>query len=93
MTSEEIKNFINQRPTDVQSLMVAEIAYQLAVWNEREGTADIRKLEDQLKRNRQGLRNLLKFRSCDGRYGALTREEIETIIAQIDNALRILRLS
>lgn len=90
MTSKQIDDFKYSGYTDstMQSRMLAEIAYQLAVWNEREGTAGrIRKLEDQLKRNRQGLCNLLEFRKIDGRYGALTREEIETVIAQIDNAL------
>lgn len=45
-----------------------------------------------LERNRQGLLNLLELRKLAGegygdRYGALTREEIETAIAGIDSAL------
>lgn len=54
--------------------------------------------EAQLKRNRQSLVNILEMRKLDsekwgqrdgygGRYGALTREEIEGVIAQIDEAL------
>jgi hypothetical protein len=49
---------------------------------EREG------LRTQLKRHRQGLSNILEFRRCtDGRYGALTREEVEQAIAEMDAAL------
>jgi hypothetical protein len=55
-------------------------------------------LEAQLKRNRQGLLNILEMRKLDsdkwgqrdgygGRYGALTRQEIEDVIAQMDEAL------
>jgi hypothetical protein len=58
----------------------------------------IANLETQLKRNRQGLMNILEFRKLDavtwgqrdgygGRYGALTQEEIEWAIADIDRAL------
>jgi hypothetical protein len=56
------------------------------------------RLEAQLIRNRQGLVNILEMRKLDtriwgdrhgygGRYGALTREEIEGVIADIDKAL------
>jgi hypothetical protein len=56
------------------------------------------KLRAALLRNRQGCLNILEFRKLDserwgqregygGRYGALTREEIEAVIAEIDAAL------
>jgi hypothetical protein len=52
------------------------------------------RLRDALLRNRQGMRNILEFRklartyfSNPDRYGALTREEIEGTIAEIDAAL------
>ena len=56
------------------------------------------KLRTQLLRNRQGYVNILEMRKLDsekwgqrdgygGRYGALTREEIEAVIADIDAAL------
>lgn len=47
-------------------------------------------LETELRRHRQGLMNLMEMRKIAGtdRYGALTREEIETSIAEIDEALK-----
>ncbi|MEN6602121.1 MAG: hypothetical protein ABFD86_06865, partial [Bryobacteraceae bacterium] len=38
-----------------------------------------------LKRNRQGMQNILEFRkiAANDRYGALTREEVEGVIAEI----------
>jgi hypothetical protein len=58
----------------------------------------IDRLKAALLRNRQGYVNILEMRKLSseqwgqrdgygGRYGALTREEIETVIAQIDEAL------
>jgi hypothetical protein len=46
-------------------------------------------LEGQLQRQRLGLLNLIEFRKIAGsdRYGALTREEIEQSIAEIDAVL------
>lgn len=55
------------------------------------------RLDAQLLRCRQGLRNILEFRKLTsdvwgtrdgygGRYGALTREELESVIAEIDAA-------
>lgn len=66
--------------------------------NARWAEIRIANLETQLKRNRQGLMNILEFRQLaavtwgqrdgyGGRYGALTREEIEWAIADIDRAL------
>ncbi len=61
-------------------------------------TAERDRAVDALRRNRQGYMNILEFRKLDsekwgqrdgygGRYGALTREEIETVVAEIDAAL------
>lgn len=51
---------------------------------EQENQRVRRALEDQ----RQGLQNLLEFRKlASGRYGTLTREEIEESIVKIDAAL------
>lgn len=58
----------------------------------------IDRLKAALLRNRQGYVNILEMRKLSseqwgqrdgygGRYGALTREEIETVIAKIDEAL------
>jgi hypothetical protein len=55
-------------------------------------------LTEALRRNREGYVNILEFRKLageqwgqrngfGGRYGALTREEIETEIAEIDKVL------
>lgn len=57
-----------------------------------------KRLRDGLERQRQGLRNILEFRKLDsekwgqrdgygGRYGALTRQELEESIANIDAIL------
>lgn len=47
-------------------------------------------LRDALERNRRGYLNILEFRRLvDGRYGALTREEIEQVIFGIDDALAV----
>ena len=59
-------------------------------------------LEAALQRNRQGYKNILELRKLDsakwgqadgygGRYGALTREEIEGVIAEIDAALALVK--
>lgn len=56
---------------------------------------ELRKAVNALRRNRQGYANILEFRQLTanvwgtrngygGRYGALTREEIEAVIAEID---------
>lgn len=59
-------------------------AQQLAYERGRE----VERLRSALERCRQGQRNILEFRKLEsGRYGALTREEIETVIAEIDVAL------
>jgi hypothetical protein len=58
----------------------------------------IDRLKAALLRNRQGYVNILEMRKLSseqwgqrdgygGRYGALTREEIEAVIAEIDEAL------
>lgn len=58
----------------------------------------VKRLESALIRNRQGYLNILEMRKLSseqwgerngygGRYGALTREEIEAVIAEIDEAL------
>jgi len=48
------------------------------------------KMRTQLLRNRQGCVNILEMRKLNGcgeRYGALTRQEIEAVIVDIDAAL------
>lgn len=52
------------------------------------------RLEAALLRNRKGYLNILEMRKlsltplfAEGRYGALTREEIEAVVAEIDKAL------
>ncbi len=46
-------------------------------------TKKLDKLRAQVERNLQGLRNILEFRHLtNGRYGALTREELEMAIAE-----------
>lgn len=53
-----------------------------------------KRLREVLERNRQGYRNLLEFRRLSGgRYGALTREELEQTITEIDTALAETRTS
>jgi phenylpyruvate tautomerase PptA (4-oxalocrotonate tautomerase family) len=58
----------------------------------------VKELVEALLRNRQGYVNILEMRKLSseqrgqrdgygGRYGALTREEIEAVIAEIDEAL------
>lgn len=50
--------------------------------------ADVRKLREALERKNQGLRNILEFRRLEnGRYGNLTKHEIECAIAEADVAL------
>jgi uncharacterized small protein (DUF1192 family) len=64
-----------------------------------EARKDTARLRLALERNRQGLLNILEFRQLDGkawgqrdgyggRYGALTRDEIEVSVAEIDAALK-----
>jgi predicted RNase H-like nuclease (RuvC/YqgF family) len=53
-------------------------------------TAERDALRAQLERNRQGYLNILEFRKIAGsgaRYGALSRDELEEVIRQIDAAL------
>lgn len=60
--------------------------------------ARVAELEAALGRVRQGYQNILEFRKLGGewgqrdgfavRYGALTREEVECVIAEIDAVLR-----
>jgi hypothetical protein len=47
------------------------------------------RMQEALKRVRQGYQNILAFRHIAGsdRYGALTREEVEGVIAEVDIAL------
>lgn len=48
----------------------------------------IERLTDALRSNREGYLNILEVRKlASGRYGALTREEVEQVIAEIDGAL------
>jgi hypothetical protein len=59
---------------------------------ERTGTATkerVTVLEEALRRVRQGYRNILEVRKLSGveRYGALTHEEIDGVIGEIDAAL------
>lgn len=67
---------IPQCPVRLQSALTAA--------QERE-----RRLELQLRRNHRGYLNILEFRRIKGsdRYGALTREELDQVISEIESAL------
>jgi hypothetical protein len=50
--------------------------------------AELGRAYEALRRHRQGMLNILEFRKLNsGRYGALTREEIEETISEIDSVL------
>lgn len=96
MTIEEITNLMtiahqaaltNQHDSRHPELKAAhEALHQYAT--ERDAT--MARLRKALERNRQGYQNILEFRKIGGgsdRYGALSRGEIKTVIAEIHAAL------
>lgn len=75
-------------------------AKALGHWRQKsdQDAGEIARYRAALERLRQGYRNILEFRKLSsaqwgdrdgygGRYGALTREEIEGVIAEIETAL------
>lgn len=92
MRSEVAETMVSLGNTMAAVIAERDAARQaLAASTEREG-----RLREALTRRRQGLQNILEFRrlstlsnNAEPRYGALTREELDQAIDEIDAALAL----